>query len=99
MSAMVVNLLKFKEPVDTRLFAAHEADLAAKMRAIDGFRGFHVVHDSETTVVLIIHGDTPEVLNRVATEVGSPWMVEHIVPLLAGPPDRHIGPLIATTGG
>jgi hypothetical protein len=47
--------------------------------------------------ILIITGDTPEVLDRVASEVGSPWMVEHVVPLLASPPERHIGSLVATS--
>jgi hypothetical protein len=49
-------------------------------------------------VVLLITGDDAAVLDRVATEVGTPWMREHVVPLLAEPPDRHLGPVIASAG-
>ena len=34
--------------------------------------------------------------DRPATEVGAPWMVAHVVPLPAGPPERRIGPTPAT---
>lgn len=64
------------------------------MRAIKGFRGFEVVQTSEHDVIL---GDSVEVLDRIATEVGSPWMREHVVPLLDGPPQRHIGPSLASS--
>jgi hypothetical protein len=36
------------------------------------------------------------VLDDIATNIGSPWMVEHLVALLASPPQRHIGEVIAS---
>jgi hypothetical protein len=48
--------------------------------------------------MLVIVGESAEAVERVATEVGSPWMRTNVVPLLASPPDRHIGPIIASTG-
>jgi hypothetical protein len=96
--AAVVNVLRFKEPVDPSLFEAATEELAPKMREIDGFQSLQVVHSSDTEVVLLIFADTVEVLNRVATEVGSPWMSANVVPLLAAPPERHIGPVIASSG-
>jgi hypothetical protein len=59
--------------------------------------GRPVVQTSDHDVILIILGTTEEVLDRLATEVGSPWMVANVVPLLSGPPERHIGPVIAST--
>jgi len=50
-------------------------------------------------VVLVITGDDADVLDRLAAEVGSPWMVENVVPLLAAPPERHVGPIIASAAG
>lgn len=97
--AAVINHLHFREPVDTALFAEAARDLTPAMRAIDGFEEFFVVQTSETAVVLVIVGDSVEALNRVATEVGSPWMAGNVVPLLAGPPERHIGPTIASSRG
>ena len=89
--AGVVNHLRFKEAVDPALFANAERDLTAQMQAIEGFQDFYVIQTSDTEVILVILGDTSEVLDRVATEVGSPWMMANVVPLLAGPPDRQIG--------
>jgi hypothetical protein len=95
--AAVVNLLHFKEPLDPAVFARSERDLVQQMRAIEGFRGFHVIQTSEKDVILVILGDSVEVLDQIATEVGSPWMRANVVPLLAGPPERHIGPIVASS--
>ncbi len=93
----VVNHLHFKEPVDPAVFARSERDLVPQMRAIEGFRGFHVVQSSEHDVILVILGDSIEVLDQIATEVGSPWMLANVVPRLDGPPQRRIGPIIASS--
>lgn len=93
----MVNHLHFNEPIDAALFVSAENDLVPEMRAIDGFEGFHVVQTSERDAILVILGDSAETLDRVATEVGSPWMRANVVPLLAGPPERHIGPIAAST--
>jgi hypothetical protein len=66
------------------------------MKAIDGFKGFHVVQVAANEVILLILGDTVEVLNRIATEVGSSWMSANVVPLLTTPPDRQIGAIVAS---
>ena len=93
-----MNDLHFKEPVDPDLFAESERVLAEQMQAIEGFEGFGVIQASETHVIIVILGDSTEVLDRIATEVGSPWMDANVVPLLAAPPERHVGPLIAVRG-
>lgn len=95
--AGVVNHLRFRETVDPDLFKEAERDLIPQMRAIAGFWDFYVIQTSDTEVVLVILGDDVDVLNRVATEVGSPWMTANVVPLLAGAADRHIGPTIASS--
>ena len=66
------------------------------MRAIDGCGGLHVVHPGEREVTLVILADDVGTLDRLATEVGSPWMAATIVPLLAGPPERRIVPTLAS---
>jgi hypothetical protein len=97
MPAAVVNHLHFKEPPNPELFLTAERDLTPQMKEIEGFRVFHVVQVGEDHAILIILGDTPDALNRVATEVGSPWMTANVVPLLAAPPERHIGPIVASS--
>jgi hypothetical protein len=80
------------------VFERAETDLVTQMRAVEGFRGLEVTQTSEHDVILVILGDSVEVLDQIATEIGSPWMRENVVPLLAGPPDRHIGPSIVSSG-
>jgi hypothetical protein len=94
--AAVVSVLTFGEPVDPATFAAAERDLVPAMQAVDGFAGLHIAHTGEREVTLVILADDVETLDRLATQVGSPWMVANIVPLLAGPPDRRIGPTLVS---
>lgn len=93
---MVVNRLTFTHPVNRAVFGDLQA-LRAQFEAIDGFEAAHVVQTGEREVVLLIVGRDADVLDRVATEVGSPWMMRSVVPLLAGPSEREIGPVIAST--
>jgi len=95
--AAVVNLLRFKDTVEPDLFPRAQRELTPQMRAIEGFQDFFAIQTSDTEVILLILGDDVDALNRLATEVGSPWMTANVVPLLAGPPDRHIGPTIASS--
>lgn len=93
---MVVNRLTFTDPVDPATFAAM-AELRPLFEAVEGFEAAHVVHTGEREVVLVIVGRDAEALDRVATEVGSPWMTTAVVPLLAEPPRREVGPVVAST--
>ena len=92
----VVNHLIFRDPVDPAVFASFSA-LADDLRATDGFEAVHVVQISEREVLLLFVGRDAESLDRIATEVGSPWMMRTVVPRLAGAPDRLFGPVIAST--
>lgn len=97
MPAVVINHLHFREAPDPELFARAQNEVVPGARAIEGFRSLHVAQLAPDHFVLIITGDTPEVLDQVATEVGSPWMMTNVVPLLASPPERHLGLLVATS--
>ncbi|HSZ35447.1 MAG TPA: hypothetical protein VK773_00025 [Acidimicrobiales bacterium] len=98
MPAAVVNHLHFREPQSPELFAGAEREVVPRARKIEGFRGLDVVQVAPDHFILIITGDTPEVLDRLATEIGSSWMTTHVVPLLASPPERHVGTVVATSG-
>jgi hypothetical protein len=97
MPAAVINHLYFREPPDTDLFALAEQEMVPEARIWEGVAGLHIVQVTPDHFILIILGDDTEALDRFADEVGSPWMMEHVVPLLASPPERHLGPLVATT--
>lgn len=94
--AAVVNVLQFKERPDPSLFERAVEELGPRMREVEGFRGLHVVQSGEAEIVLIIFADTSDTLDEIATRIGSPWMLEHVAPLLASPPQRHLGELIAS---
>jgi hypothetical protein len=49
----------------------------------------------ETHLILILDFSTAEEADRIAREVGGPWMREHIVPLLAGDTERSVGEVVA----
>jgi len=92
----VVNHLRFSDDVDPTLFAAME-DLIPQMAAIDGLVRVQVVQTSPTEVTLLIFAVDAETLDRIATEVGSPWMLANVVPLLAAPPDRRVGAVLVSS--
>jgi hypothetical protein len=92
----VINTLRFKRSVDPALFMRAERELADQMRGLEGFQGFRVVQIADDQVVLVIFADTTEALDRMAAELGNTWMAANVAPLLAGPPERHIGPILAS---
>jgi hypothetical protein len=49
-----------------------------------------VARVDETHLVLILEFAGPEDADRIAREVGGPWMREHIRPLLAGGTERGV---------
>jgi hypothetical protein len=90
---VVVNHLRLRDPVaDTTVEAAREAlprvvdggALAARLAKVDG-----------THLILILEFSTAEDADRIAREVGGPWMREHMLPLLAGDTERSVGEVIA----
>jgi hypothetical protein len=92
----VLNTLRFKESVDPALFVRAEREMADQMRAIEGFQGFRVVRVADDQVVLVFFADDADVLDRMAAALGNTWMGANVAPLLDGPPDRRIGPVIGS---
>lgn len=90
----VVNRLRFAAPVDEELIGRFRE----AMRTLDGTGclGAEVVQTGEDELVLVIRYPSLEVLEDVTARVGSPWMRERIVPLMAGPTERRFGPVVAS---
>ncbi len=96
MPTAVINHLHFREAPDSDLLTRAERELVPQARITEGIHGLHIVQVTPDHLILVILGDGAEVLDKFATEVGSSWM-EYVVPLLASPPERHLGPLVVTT--
>lgn len=92
---IVINHLRFADPVDDSLFQRVEQELPDRCRAVPGFRRFAAVRTDGDHVVLVIEADDAAALDRLAQAVGNAWMLEHVAPLLSGPPERSIGEVVA----
>lgn len=91
---VVINHLRLREPVAD---ATVEALRKGVQLAVDaGAHAARVAKVDETHLILILEFASAEDANRMAREVGGPWMREHIRPLLAGDTDRNLGEVIAS---
>jgi hypothetical protein len=91
---VVVNHLRLRDPVsDATVQAAREG-----MRLVvdAGALTARVAKVDETHLVLILDFADADDADRIAREVGGPWMREHIRPLLAGDTERSVGEVIAS---
>jgi hypothetical protein len=52
----------------------------------------------ERHLILVLEFASADDADRVAREVGGPWMREHIGPLLADGTERSVGEVIAASG-
>jgi hypothetical protein len=91
----VVNTLRLKEPIGDEVWDLAERELAARARRIEGFDSARVVRVDDDLLVLVIVADSAATLDRIATEAGNSFMVEHVVPHLAEPPQRLVGEVVA----
>jgi hypothetical protein len=90
---LVINHLRLRDPLtdataeaarDGMQLVIHAGALAARVAKVD-----------EKHLVLILDFATAADADRIAREVGGPWMREHIRPLLAGDTERSLGEVIA----
>ncbi|HET6816783.1 MAG TPA: hypothetical protein VFH66_06105 [Mycobacteriales bacterium] len=93
----VVNRLRLSEPIPPDVWSRAQAEVPPLAREVPGFKALHVIEISDDEVVLVVLADSAETLDRVATEVGNSWMRENVIPYLAGPPDRQIGKVVASS--
>ena len=91
---VVINHLRLREPVgEATVQAAREG---MKLVVDAGAIAARVAKVDERHLILILEFPSAEEADRVAREVGGPWMREHIRPLLAGDTERSVGEVIAS---
>jgi hypothetical protein len=91
---VVVNHLYLRDPLtDETVQAAREV----VQPVVDaGAIAALVAKVDPTHLILLLTFATAEDADRIAREVGGPWMREHIRPLLAGDTERSVGEVIAS---
>jgi hypothetical protein len=91
---VVINHLRLRDPVaDATLKAASEG---VQLVVGAGALAARVAKVDETHLILILEFASAEDANRVARDVGGPWMRENITPLLSGDTERSVGEVIAS---
>jgi hypothetical protein len=91
---VVVNHLRLRDPVSA---ATLDALTEAAQLVIDaGGLAARIGKVDERHLVLILDFSSAEDANRVARDVGGPWMREHITPLLADGTERSVAEVIAS---
>jgi len=95
MTRVVVNHLRFVKPLPEAVIVSAE-DACAQILAA-GAHSASVVQVDQTHAILVLSFPDLETEERISSEIGGPWMREHVVPLLADPPSRSSGLVVAGT--
>jgi hypothetical protein len=90
---VVVNHLRFKDPLPKAVIDAAEEVCQRLVEA--GGLAASLIQVDETQAILVLTFPDLETEERIKSEIGGPWMKEHVVPLLAAPTDRSSGVVVA----
>ncbi len=91
---VVVNHLHLRDPISDETVQAFRTIVPRIVNG--GASAAQVVQVDDTHIALILEFTSAEDADRVASEIGGPWMREHIVPLPARGPERSVGEVIAS---
>jgi len=91
---VVINHLRLRDPLSEATVEAARDGMQVVVDA--GALAARVAKVDEKHLVLILEFATGADADRIAREVGGPWMRENIRPLLAGDTERSVGEVIAS---
>lgn len=94
---VVINHLRLREPLGDATVEALEDGVRLAVDA--GALAARVAKVDERHLILILEFSSAEDADRMARDVGGPWMRANISPLLAGGTDRSLGEIIASARG
>jgi DNA-binding IclR family transcriptional regulator len=91
---IVVSHLRFKETLpETVIESAREVT----ERIVEaGGNSASLVRVDDDHAILVLAFPDPETEERIKSEIGGPWMNEHVLPLLASPTERSSGEVVAS---
>jgi hypothetical protein len=91
---VVFNHLRLRDPVSDETVQAARQGMQLVVDA--GALAARVAQVDERHLILLLEFRTAEDADRIARDVGGPWMRENIGPLLAGDTERSVGEVIAS---
>ena len=92
---VVVNHLHLREPVPDETVRNAQEVLEAVVQA--GGLAARVIEVDPRHLILLLEFHSAEDADRIAKEVGGPWMRANMVPLLARDTERSVGKVVAAT--
>jgi hypothetical protein len=95
--AVVVNHLHLTDPISDETVQSFRSIVPRIVSG--GASAAQAVRVDATHIILILEFASADDADRVAGEIGGPWMREHIIPLLARGPERSVGEVIASATG
>ncbi len=90
---IVVNHLSFTEPIPRDV--VDSAEQACQQLVEAGGISASLVQEDDHHATLLLTFPDLETEERIRSEIGGPWMNEHVVALLAKPPERSPGTVVA----
>lgn len=93
----VINHLRVSGPPGDGAIRSLQDEAIPAARKIDGCLGVHLVQLADDHLVMIVLADRPETLQRISSEVGSPWVGTHLAPLFTAPPERAVGAVLGSS--
>ena len=93
---IVVNHLRFEEALPEAVIDG--AREVSKQLVDAGGHSASLVQVDDTHAILILAFPDLETEERIKSEIGGPWMKEHVLPLLASPTERSSGEVVAGVG-
>ena len=91
---VVINHFRLRDPLSEATVEGARDGMQVVVDA--GALAARVAKVDERHLVLILEFATAADADRIAREVGGPWMRENIRPLLAGDTERSVGEVIAS---
>ena len=93
MTRVVVNHLRLMSPLPTEVIASAHA-VCDEIIAAGGLSAA-IARIDDTHAVLVLTFPDTATEDRISSSIGGPWMVANVLPLLASPPERSSGEIIA----
>lgn len=93
MTRVVVNHLRLTSPLPVEVVASANA-VCDEIIAAGGLSAA-IVRVEDTHAVLVLTFPDKATEERISSSIGGPWMVTNVLPLLASPPERSSGELLA----
>ena len=93
----VVNHFSFKSAIPQELIDQMQRELVPRARAFPGVRDYYFIRTATDHAVVVVLFDTPEAERDSTQQLAAPWFQQHVGPYLAGPPERRVGEVVAST--